>query len=173
MKPSETERASPIVFHSKSYRTLIFSVHYTKLNAVTTGKSYPIPLLDGCIDRLGDPTMSLVLHNNCGYCKFKVSGEDWDKTEFTVYHGLIRFTRMLSWLNRLDTSQSAMNVLLSNVKWHFALVYLDDITVFPCMSDDYLRLVSKVWTLLNQASETRNLKIRVFHKFHCLSPQFY
>lgn len=56
---------------------------------------------------------------------------DKDKTALTSHHGLFSFTRMSFGLkNASGTFQRVIEVILSTVKWNFALHYVDYVIVF-------------------------------------------
>lgn len=63
----QPERASCIVIVPKKNGTLVFGVHYRKLNAVKTWVSYSIPCKDECIHLLGDATVFSTLDDSSGY----------------------------------------------------------------------------------------------------------
>lgn len=56
--------------------------------------------------------------------------------------------------------QSAMDVILSSVKWQFALVYFDDIIIFSMFLDEHIHDVRQFLTLLNHDGVTLTLKKR-------------
>lgn len=81
--------------------------------------------------------------------KWKIVGEDRNKTLFTSNHGPYRFTRMPFGLeNPPRTFLRAMNVLLPRFKWQFFLVYWIDIVIFLRTSDENSNHVRQVLTLL-------------------------
>lgn len=49
------------------------------------------------------------------------------------------------------TTQRAMDIILSSVKWQCALVYLNDIVIFLKSLDEHIDQVRQVLTLLNDA----------------------
>lgn len=82
-----------------------------------------------------------------------------DKTTFTSYRGLHSFTRMpFGPSNSAGTIQSARDVMLSAVKWQFALVYLQDIVIFSRTPAEHIAQVHSVLTHLNNAGVTLRLK---------------
>lgn len=56
------------------------------------------------------------------------------------------------------TFQRIMNVILSVVKWRFAIVYLDDILIFLNLLKEHFADVRKVSTLLNNTGVTVELR---------------
>ena len=93
-----------------------------------------------------------------------VAPEDRDKTTFTSYLGTFRYTRMPFGLrNAPATFQRALDIVLSGVRWQSCLIYLDDVIVFSRSTDEHLRHVDEILTLLRRAGITLKLtKCSVF-----------
>ena len=155
IEPSSSEWASPIVFVPKKDGKLRFCVDYRKLNALTIRDSYPIPRMDECIDSLGDAGIFSTLDANSGYWQVEIHPEDKDKSAFSSHFGLFRFTRMPFGLrNAPATFQRVMDVILSSVRWQFALVYLDDVIIFSRSVEEHFAHVRTVLSLLQKAGVT-------------------
>ena len=56
------------------------------------------------------------------------------------------------------TFQRALDIILSGVRWHSCLIYLDDVIVFSCTTEDHFRHVDEILTLLRNAGVTLKLK---------------
>lgn len=139
--------------------TLRFCVDYRRLNALTVRDSYPIPRMDECIDSLADATIFTTLDANSGHWQIEIREEDKDKTTFTSHHGLFRFTRMPFGLkNAPGTFQRVIDVILSQVKWQYALVYLDDVIIFSKSVDEHFSHVSTGLQLFKSAGVSLKLK---------------
>jgi hypothetical protein len=102
-------------------------VEYRPLNLVTRKDSYALPLMEDCIDSLGDAQYFSTLDVNDGYWQISVAPEDRDYTAFTSHRGLFRF-KLLPFGLATDpaTFQRAIDVILSSVRPQCALTYLDD-----------------------------------------------
>lgn len=147
------------MFVPKENGTLRFCVDYWKQNAVTERHSSPIPRIDACIDSLGDASIFLPLHANRCYRRVEIEDADWDKTEFTSPQGPYQFSQMpLGVCSALETFQRTMEVFLSAVKWHFDLVYPDDIIIFSRTVDEHSEHVKILLSLLHKGSVMLNLK---------------
>ena len=137
---------------SKKDGSLRFCVNYKHLNAITVLDSYPIPRMDECIDSLGGAEVFSTLDSNSGYWQVDIPMEDRDKTVFVTNNGLFQYTRMPFGLrNAPETVQRSMYIVLSSVKWQFALVYLDDIVIFSPNPRTHVEQLDKVLTLLGDA----------------------
>ena len=59
IEPAQSEWSSPIVLAPKHDGTLRFCVDYRRLNNATIPDTYPLPLMDDCIDSLGEAAVLL------------------------------------------------------------------------------------------------------------------
>jgi len=158
IEPANSEWASPVVFAPKKDGSLRFCVDYRRLNELTPRDAYPIPRMDECLDSLGDATVFSTLDANSGYWQIQLDETAKDLTSFTSHFGLFRYTRMPFGLkNAPATFQRVMDVILSSVRWQFALVYLDDIFVFSTTVEDHFDHVRTVLGLLKDAGVTLRL----------------
>ena len=165
IEPAKTEWAAPIVFAPKKDGSLRFCVDYRRLNAETVRDSYPIPRMDECIDSLGDAQLFSTLDANSGYWQIEMAEEDKNKTAFTTHYGLFRYLRMPFGLkNAPATFQRAIDIILSTVKWQFALIYLDDVVVFSRTFDEHMAHLAIVLRLLKDAGITLRLSKCHFFK---------
>lgn len=96
---------------------------------------------------------------NIGYCQIKIDEADRVETAVKSHHGHFRFIRMHFALHNVPgTFQLKMDVVLSTVKWNFAIVFLEDIIVFSKSPDEHIEQVSEIFFLLCDASVTLKLK---------------
>ena len=120
-----------MVFAPKKDGTLRFRIDYKRLNAMVVHGAYQIPIMDECIDSLWNAKVFHTPYANSGYYKILVEPKDRDKTKFATYFGKYAFTSMpLGLKNAPATYQTAIAMIMTTVKWKFALVYLDDDIVF-------------------------------------------
>lgn len=90
-----------------------------------------MPLLQECIDSLGEATIFPILDAENKYCQIKVEYDDKYNTVFALYCKLARLIRMLSGLhNSHGTFQRTMDVTLTSIGRQFSLLYFDDTVVF-------------------------------------------
>ena len=67
IEPTVSEWAAPVLFVPKKDGKLRFCIDYRKLNEVTVKDSYPIPLVDDCLDSLGEAIIFTGLDAYSGY----------------------------------------------------------------------------------------------------------
>ena len=158
IEPATSGWASPIVLVPQKDGSLRFCVDYRRLNAKTVPDAYPLPRIDDCLDSLVDAEMFTKLDRNAGYWQVPVAPQYRNKTTFTWYLGTFRYTRMPFGLrNAPATFQRALDIILSGVRRQSCLIYLDDVIVFSRSTDEHLRHVEEIFTLLRRAGITLKL----------------
>ena len=94
IEPSESEWASPSVLVRKRDGTVRWCIDMRRLNDVTMKDSFPLPLIEECIDSLDGSVFFSSLDMASGYYQLEVSEEDREKTAFVTKYGLYQFKRM-------------------------------------------------------------------------------
>lgn len=124
-----------------------------------------IPRMDYCIDSLGDRLVFSTLGAICNKRQVEIEDFDGDKMAFTSYYKLYQTSHMHFGLrNSPITFQRTIDMILSPVKWQFALVYLNDMFNFLGTADEHIEHVRTVSILLYRAGLTLNLKSCKFFK---------
>lgn len=96
---------------------------------------------------------------NCGYQQDVLVSKERNMTTFTICDGLFRFNRMLFGRSNVSaTFQRSMNIILSGVKWKFALFYVDDGILFSTSNGDHFTHLRADLRLLQWAGNTLKLK---------------
>lgn len=115
------------------------------------------------INSLADAEIFLTYDAKCSYWPVEVDKPHNEKTVFTFQHGLYQFTGIPFGLKKASaTLQNVMDVVLPTVNWQHNFVYLDDISVFPVIPEDYRKYTRSVLHLLNNAAVNLKLKIGRF-----------
>jgi len=123
---------------------------------VTVKDTYPLPCFEDCIDFLGEASVFSFLDYNFGYWQIPVAVENLDKTSFTCHEGTYKYTRFPFGLtNAPATFQSAIDMVLSGVKWKTCLVCLDDVFVFSRTVEEHITYLNEVSSLLSRAGASR------------------
>lgn len=161
--PSQSEWATSFLFALKKYGTYRLCVDYLRLNSMTFINSDPIPRMDEFSDSLGDASILSSTHFNGGYWHLPLHPDESDKTTFTSHYGTFRYTRMSSGLNDAPVnSQREVDVVLLSVKWQFALMYIDDITIFIRSIEDPFRHLGRVLNVMRNDGFSLKLKKSFF-----------
>lgn len=144
-----SEWASSVVLGPMKVGELRFCLDLKKLKAMAVRNKYRLPLMNGCNDSLRNATICSIVDCKSGYSQIKVPKAGCDKTTHSSRHGLFRLIRVSFRLKNLPVSfQRAVDKILSEVRWQFALDHLKDITVYSKYVTEHLVHVRTVPSLL-------------------------
>jgi len=82
IEPTASPWASNVVLVRKKDGSLRFCIDYRQLNRITTQDSYPLPLIDNCLNALQGSTWFSTLDLRAGYYIIPIAETDKDKTAF-------------------------------------------------------------------------------------------
>lgn len=111
--------------------------------------------MDECTDSLGDAALLTTLDCSSRYGQIKIASADRKKTIFAYHFGVFRFIRMPFGMKSIPlTSQKAVDIILSRVKWKTALMFLNDGIMYFKTVPRHLRHVREIPQLLKTAVMT-------------------
>jgi len=140
----------------KKDNSLQFCIDYRKLNGVIVQDSYPIPLIDNCLNAL-QGLFWFTLDLRAGYYIIPIAESDRDKTTFVMRGGCHRFTIMPFGLTGASSVfQRLMDFVLCGLSYITRLVYLDDIIIFCKSFEEQLARLRKVFSRIRST----NLKLK-------------
>jgi len=84
VKPAASPWASNVVIVKKRDGTLRFCIDCRRLNSVTKQNSYPLPLIDNCLNALYGSLWYSTLDLRSGYYNIPIAEEDRDKSAFVT-----------------------------------------------------------------------------------------
>jgi hypothetical protein len=106
-------------------------VDFRKLNDVTVGDSFPIPVISDVLDSLGKAKYFSTVDCASGFWQIPIRAEDRPKTAFSTENGHYEYKSMPFGLKGAPaTFQRLMSTVLSGMQGLKCLVYLDDIIVY-------------------------------------------
>jgi len=115
--------------------------------------------MEDCPDSLGDSEVFTSLDCTAGYWQLPLRKEDQEKTACTTHCGEYHWLSMPFCLtNAPATFQRALDTILSGLKWHICLVYLDDVIIFSANAEQHVKDVDTVLHRLREAGVTLNLE---------------
>jgi len=94
IKSSASPSALNVVLVKKKDGTLRFCIDYCRLNSVNKQDSYPLPLIDNCLNALSGSSLYSTLDLRSRYYNISIAEEDRDKSAFVTRSGCYRFTVM-------------------------------------------------------------------------------
>ena len=164
IEPAASPWACNVVLVKKKDGSLWFCVDYRRLNSITYKDSYPLPLIDNCLNALAGSSWYSTLDLRSGYYNIPIAESDCDKSAFITRQGCFRFTVMpFGPTCAPSVFQCLMDVVLCGLSHQACLVYLDDVIVFGRTFDEHLTRLGEVFDRLRAA----NLKLKPSKCFLC------
>ena len=153
IRPSTSPWSSPVVLVKKKDGKYRFCVDYRRLNEITMKDSYPLPNMEETIMQLGGSSYFSKMDLKSGYFQLRIDEKDKSKTAFITTRGLWEFNVLPQGLKNAPPSfQRIMNSLLTNGRWDFCLIYLDDIIVHSKSFNEHCEHLNNVLSVLNKAN---------------------
>lgn len=157
IEPTTSPYASPVLLVKKKTGDMRMCVDYRKLNAVTVKDKYPLPRMEDQLDRLSGSDCFTTLDLKSGYHQLKIAKDSRPLTAFITPDGHYQFKRVPFGLtNAPSVFQRAMNDILGNIRFTYALVYLDDVLIISKGHEEGLRRLENVLKIFRHAGLTLN-----------------
>ncbi|PAA53525.1 hypothetical protein BOX15_Mlig001877g1 [Macrostomum lignano] len=154
IEPTQSPWSSPVVCVRKKNGELRLCVDYRELNQRTVKDAIAIPRVDDALEALGGAAVFSTLDLCSGYWQVKVKREDQEKTAFVIPHrGQFAFKVLPFGLtNAPATFTRLMNMVLHDLLWKMALVYIDDIIIWSRTVSEHLTNLEAVFQRLRAAN---------------------
>ncbi len=154
--PSSSAWSSPCLLVPKPDGSHRFCTDYRKVNAITKPDSFPLPLMEDCVDDVGSARFVTKLDLLKGYWQVPLTERAAEISAFVTPDNFLNYTVMAFGLrNAPATFQRLMNTILGDVA--NCKAYLDDIVVFSSSWREHVNTLFTVFTRLFNASLTLNL----------------
>ena len=137
-----------VLFVKKKDGSLRLCIDFRRLNKITKGDQYPLPLISDLLDSPRKARIYTKIDLQHAYHLVHIAeGDEW-KTAFCTCYGAFEWSVMLFGLtNTLAAFQCFMNDVFSNLLDVCVVVYLDDILIY---SDNIMQHRSHVKEVLKQ-----------------------
>lgn len=145
--------SSPVLLVRKKDGSRRFCINYRSLNVVTVRDRFPIPTMDELIGELNGAQIFSKLDLRARYHHIRICEEDIPMIAFRTHHDHYEFTVMPFRLtNAQVTFQATMNRLFHNYLRKFIIIFFDDILIYSRSSEEHLRQLRLVFTILHSNS---------------------
>ena len=167
IQPSSSPYAFPIVLRTKKSGERRMCIDYRSLNKITVRDSYPIPLIDDCLERVEGKKYFSVLDLKSGFHQVNMAPSSVPFTAFVTPGGQYEYVRMPFGLrNAPAVFQRFINMVLESfIKDGTVVVYMDDVTLATDTIDEHIDLLGRV---LRRLAEFR-LEIKLKKCQFCFS----
>ena len=155
---SESDWSSPIVMVRKPNGEYRFCLDYREVNKVTRKDAYPLPRIEGILDRLRKAKFISTIDLSQAYHQVPMEAESKKFTTFAVEgKGLYQFTRMPYGLtNAPATFQRLIDRILGADMYPYVFCYLDDIIIVTETFEKHFLWLKKVLQRILAANLTIN-----------------
>ena len=131
IRHSKSPAGASILFVKKKDGSLRLCVDYRGLNKVTVKNRYPLPLIAGLLDQLGEAKIYSKIDLRGAYNLVRIKeGDEW-KTAFRTMYGHFEYNVMPFGLtNAPAIFQHLMNDIFQEYLDRFVVCYLDNILIY-------------------------------------------
>lgn len=165
IRHSKSPAGAPILFVKKKDGSLRMCVDYRGLNKITVKNRYPLPLISGLLEQLGEAKIYTKIDLRGAYNLVRVkAGDEW-KTAFRTRYGHFEYNVMPFGLtNAPAIFQHLMNDVFREYLDKFVICYLDDILIYSKNVEEHETHVKLVLQKLRDAGLYAKLEKCVFHQ---------
>lgn len=158
IEPSFSEWSNPIVMVKKPNGKYRFCLDFRKVNSVSKRDAYPLPNMNGILDKLRSAKYISTLDLSQAYFQIPLAKESREITAFSVPgKGLYHFTRMPYGLTGAPaTFQRLLDKLIGPEMEPHAFAYLDDIVIVTPTFEEHLEWLERVLKKIFAAGLTIN-----------------
>ncbi|XP_072182172.1 uncharacterized protein [Diadema setosum] len=156
IEPSNSNWSSPVVLVPKADGTSRFCIDYRKVNTITKTDSFPLPLIEECIDRVGSAEYVSKLDLMKGYWQVPLDKDAREISAFVTPSGLYQCRVMpFGMKNSPATFQRMMNRVIAG--HDNCVVYIDDVLVFSNTWEEHVAHLRELFQRLSHAGLVVNL----------------
>lgn len=162
--PSSTPWSSPVLMAAKNDGGLRFCVDFRKVNALTKGNQYPLPLIEETLSRIAKAKILTKIDIRQAFHKIRMHPDSEDLTTFRTRYGSYKYKVMPFGLSGGPaTFQRFVNSHLIGYLDEFCHAYIDDILIFSNSIEEHEAHVKKVLSKLREIGLQADLKKCEFH----------
>ena len=158
IEPSFSEWSNPIVMIRKPNGKYRFCLDFRKVNSVSKKDAYPLPNMNGILDKLRSARYISTIDLSQAYFQIPLAKDSREITAFSVPgKGLYHFTRMPYGLTGAPaTFQRLLDKLIGPEMEPHAFAYLDDIVIVTPTFEEHLDWLERVLSKITAAGLTIN-----------------
>jgi hypothetical protein len=156
IRRSNSPWSTPVTLVLKPNGKWRFCIDFRKLNDITRKDNHPLPRIDTLLEKFRGSNWFSTMDMASGYWQIEMEEKDIEKTAFITHEGLYEFVVMPFGLsNAPATFQRTMQMVLGELFYTVAPVYIDDIIVHSKTFEEHLKILEEVFTRIRNA----NLKL--------------
>ncbi len=157
IEPSMSEWSSPMVIVPKKDGSLRVCIDFRKLNAQSKFDAYPMPRVDGLLEKIGRAQYITALDLCKGYWQVPLNPESRPYTAFRTPLGIFQFTVLPFGIHGAPaTFQRLMDRVLQG--WEdWSAAYLDDMVIHSNSWVEHLQHLQQILKRIEEAGLTLNI----------------
>jgi len=129
----------------KEKKDIRLCLDFRSLNKITERKAFPMPNIEEMLDSLKGSKFFSTIDLGSAYYQIELEPESQEKTAFSTRKGQFCFNRMPFGIAAAPaTFQKLMTMVLGDLLWKVAVVYLDDILIFADTKEEHLKRIEMV-----------------------------
>ena len=149
-EPVSDWASSPVLIRKRD-GSVRWCIDYRALNDVTIKDTFPLPIIEDCLDTLSGNIWFSKLDANSAYWQVLVNPEDRKKTAFLTKYGLFEHVRMgFGMTNSPATFSRVISLILRGLTWKTVLAFLDDILILGMSFEDHLKNLAEAFERFRQ-----------------------
>ncbi len=153
IEKSDSPWSSPVTLVMKPNGKWRFCIDYRKLNGITRKDNHPLPRIDTLLEKFKGSKYFSTMDMASGFWQIEMKEEDKEKTAFITHEGLYQWKVMPFGLtNAPATFQRTMQLVLGELFYTIAPVYIDDIIVHSKTFDEHIENLEKVFKKIREAN---------------------
>src|SRR5687767_161302 len=151
IRRSNSPWSSPVTLVLKPNGKWRFCIDYRKLNGITRKDNHPLPRIDTLLEKFKGSKYFSTMDMASGFWQIEMKEEDKEKTAFITHEGLYQWKVMPFGLtNAPATFQRTMQLVLGELFYTIAPVYIDDIIVHSKTFDEHIENLEKVFKKIRE-----------------------
>ena len=112
---------------------------FKNINKCSKKDNYPLPKMEQLLQRVSEASVMPFLNGFSSYNQVVVHPDDQEKTAFTTPWATFMYAKMpFGLMNVGETFQRSMDLAFVGLKDKFALIYLDDLTIYSHNHEEHL-----------------------------------
>ncbi|HVH95926.1 MAG TPA: reverse transcriptase family protein, partial [Bacillus sp. (in: firmicutes)] len=152
IRRSNSPWSTPVTLILKPNGKWRFCIDFRKLNDITRKDNHPLPRIDTLLEKFRGSKWFSTMDMASGYWQIEMEEKDIEKTAFITHEGLYEFMVMPFGLsNAPATFQRTMQIVLGELFYTVAPVYIDDIVIHSETFEEHLEILEEVFKRIKTA----------------------
>ena len=151
IEPSTSPWTSNILLVPKPGGKLRFCLSFVELNKCTKVDAYLLPRIDDILSNFHGNSCFSICDLTSAFYNVKMDPQSKQYTAFASPFGVFQYTRLpMGVRNGPSVFQRLIDKVLTGLKYHCCLAYIDDIAIFSANIEDHLAATSAIFSRLEE-----------------------